>query len=124
MNTFSDLDFVIPSDVMASGDIPKTFIYADQISAEVGVETQLTEHLPPRLRDIGLIRPFSAAFSPEDRQMLLDLFQYLTLPSIFHMDSIWNGWIPPPFHGLHMEWCIKYDKIETLTMESTWNGME
>ena len=75
MNTFSDLDFVIPSDVMASGDIPKTFIYADQISAEVGVETRLTERLPPRLRDIGLIRPFSAAFSPEHRQMLLDLFK-------------------------------------------------
>ena len=33
--------------------------------------------------------------------------QYLTLPGIFHM-----------------EWCIKYDKIETLTMEYTWNGME
>ena len=60
---------------MASGDIPKTFIYADQISAEVGVETRLTERLPPRLRDIGLIRPFSAAFSPEHRQMLLDLFK-------------------------------------------------
>ena len=23
-----------------------------------------------------------------------------------------------------MEWCIKNDKIETLTMEYTWNGME
>ena len=22
------------------------------------------------------------------------LLQYLTLPSIFHMDAIWNGWIP------------------------------
>ncbi|EDR09889.1 uncharacterized protein LACBIDRAFT_325779 [Laccaria bicolor S238N-H82] len=58
MNTFSDLDFVIPSDVKAAGNIPKTFIYADQISAEVGMETRLTEHLPPKLRDIGLIRPF------------------------------------------------------------------
>ena len=32
---------------------------------------------------------------------------YLTLPSSFHM-----------------EWCIKNDKIEILTMKYTWNGME
>jgi len=75
MNTFSDLDFVIPGGVTAAGNIPKTFIYADQISAEVGLETRLIERLPPELRDIGLIRPFSAAFSPKHRQMLLDLFK-------------------------------------------------
>ena len=28
------------------------------------------------------------------------------------------------FHGFHMEWCIKNDKIEALTMEYTWNGIE
>ena len=28
------------------------------------------------------------------------------------------------FHDFHVEWCIKNDKIETLTMEYTWNGME
>ena len=75
MNTFSDLDFVIPIGVKSAGDIPKTFIYADQISAEVGIETRLTERLPPALRDIGLIRPFSAAFSPDHRQQLLALFK-------------------------------------------------
>ena len=75
MNTFSDLDFVIPIGVKSAGDIPKTFIYADQISAEVGIETRLTERLPPALRDIGLIRPFSATFSPDHRQQLLALFK-------------------------------------------------
>jgi superfamily II DNA helicase RecQ len=75
MNTLSDLDFVIPIGVKSADDIPKTFIYANQISAEVGIETQLTECLPPALRDIGLIRPFSAAFSPNHRQQLLALFK-------------------------------------------------
>ena len=75
MNTYSDLDFVIPDGVKTTGDIPKTFIYADQISAEVGLETRLTERLPPELREIGAIRPFSAAFSPEHRQELLNLFK-------------------------------------------------
>jgi len=59
MNTFSDLDFVIPNGVKYVGDIPKT----------------LMEHLPPEFRDIGLIRPFSAAFSPGHRQELLSLFK-------------------------------------------------
>jgi superfamily II DNA helicase RecQ len=75
MNTCSDLDFVIPDGVKVASDIPKTFIYADQISAEVGLETRLTERLPRELRESGLIRPFSAAFSPEHRQGLLDLFK-------------------------------------------------
>ena len=75
MNTFSDLDFVIPNGVSCVDDIPKTFIYADQITAEIGIETRLTENLPAELRDIGLIRPFSAAFSADHRQQLLDLFK-------------------------------------------------
>ena len=75
MNTFSDLDFVIPNGVKSVDDIPKTFIYADQISAEVGIETRLTEKMPSELRDIGLIRPFSAAFSPGHREELLGLFK-------------------------------------------------
>ena len=75
MNTSSDLDFVIPIGVKSADDIPKTFIYADQISGEVGIESRLTERLPLVLRDIGLIRPFSAAFSPDHRQQLLDLFK-------------------------------------------------
>ena len=24
-------------------------------------------------------------------------------PIMFHMKSIWNGWIPTPFHGIHMD---------------------
>ncbi|KIJ91905.1 hypothetical protein K443DRAFT_135401 [Laccaria amethystina LaAM-08-1] len=75
MNTFSDLDFVIPIGVKSVDNIPKTFIYTDQISAEVGIETRLTEHLPPALCDIGLICPFSATFSPDHRQQLLDLLK-------------------------------------------------
>ena len=75
MNTFSDLDFVIPDGVKCVDDIPKTLVYADQIIAEVGIETRLTERLPLEFHDIGLIRPFSAAFSPGHRQELLGLFK-------------------------------------------------
>ena len=75
MNTFSDLDFVIPDGIKCVDDIPKTLVYADQINAEVGIETRLTEKMPTELRDIGLIRPFSAAFSPGHRQQLLGLFK-------------------------------------------------
>jgi hypothetical protein len=59
-------------------------------------------------------------------------FEAFTFPGIFHMESIWNRWIPSPFHGIpwtifwlatqpffhsmplwnsdgmSMEWCIPY----------------
>ena len=58
-----------------------------------------------------------------------DRLEVFTLPGIFHMESIWNGWIPPwipwipygillgessaifsfhPHHGFHMEWYIPH----------------
>jgi hypothetical protein len=43
--------------------------------------------------------------------------QYFTLPGVFHMDSIWNGWNPSSFHGIHMECCIIPAKIKNYTME-------
>ena len=55
--------------------------------------------------------------------------QYFTLPGIFHMESIGNGWIPPSFHGFHVEYCITSAKIKKYTMEwyvmkmeSIWNA--
>ena len=66
---------IIPNGVKCVNDIPKTLVYADQISAKVGIEMRLMEHLPPKLCDIGLIRPFSAAFSPGHQQELLSLFK-------------------------------------------------
>jgi superfamily II DNA helicase RecQ len=75
MNTYSDLDFVIPSNTEKASDIPKTMIYCDQINAEVGIEARLDERLPQELRKRGLVRPYNAAFTPEHRALVMDLFR-------------------------------------------------
>ncbi|KAF4613504.1 hypothetical protein D9613_007563 [Agrocybe pediades] len=75
MNTFSDMDFVIPPDITSPDEIPLTFIYADKINDGVGIEERLTKLLPENLRNQGLIRPYSAAYSPEYREELMCLFK-------------------------------------------------
>ena len=74
MNTYADLDFVIPGNITDPKDIPKTFIYTDNVSVGIDIKDHLSELLPENLRDKGLIRPFSAAFSHEYRAKLMDLF--------------------------------------------------
>lgn len=75
MNSFSDLDFVVPNGVKTKQDIPKTMIYSDQINDAASIETRINSRLPLHLRDSGLVRPYSAAFSPEHREQVMDLFK-------------------------------------------------
>ncbi|KAF9556357.1 P-loop containing nucleoside triphosphate hydrolase protein, partial [Agrocybe pediades] len=75
MNTFSDMDFIIPTGITKAEDIPLTFIYADKIIDGVGIEDRLTNLLPENLRNEGLIRPYSAAYSPDYREELMALFK-------------------------------------------------
>jgi len=75
MNTYSDMDFVIPQGITQATEIPLTFIYADKISDGVGIEDRLTELLPENLRDQGLIRPYSAAFTVKHRAEVMKLFR-------------------------------------------------
>ena len=72
------------------------FLHRADIKEKYGIEWDINHKTACRyLRALG----YQFQYTPKG--------QYLTLPSIFHM-----------------EWCIKYDQIETLTMEYTWNGME
>jgi hypothetical protein len=58
------------------------------------------------------------------------VYEVFTLPGIFHMDSIWNGWIPPPFHGFHMDYFLAgspaifpFHTHYGFHMECPWNGV-
>ncbi|KAF4610293.1 hypothetical protein D9613_010675 [Agrocybe pediades] len=75
MNTYSDMDFVIPAGIANAEEIPLTFIYADKINDGVGIEDRLNALLPENLRNQGIIRPYSAAYSTEHRDMLMELFR-------------------------------------------------
>lgn len=75
INTFSDLDFTIPPDTQSPDEVPKTFIYADNIT----VGSDIMEHLyavsPESFREKGIIRTYSAAFSKKYRRNVMDLFK-------------------------------------------------
>ncbi|KAL1740170.1 P-loop containing nucleoside triphosphate hydrolase protein [Schizophyllum fasciatum] len=74
MNTYADLDFVIPSSVKRISDVKKTFVYADSIQVGIEIEDHLEDLLPERLQATGIIRPYNAAFSKEYRQEVMRLF--------------------------------------------------
>ena len=55
--------------------------------------------------------------------------EVFTLPAIFRMESIWNGWIPTSFHGLDMDNFLAGNPANLLFhahygihMEHLWNG--
>ncbi|KAF8189324.1 P-loop containing nucleoside triphosphate hydrolase protein [Pholiota molesta] len=75
MNTYTDLNFIIPAGTTTSESIKKTFVYADSVSSV----TEITEHLytisPETFREQGVIRPYSAAYSAQYRTNVMELFK-------------------------------------------------
>ncbi|KII93221.1 hypothetical protein PLICRDRAFT_171000 [Plicaturopsis crispa FD-325 SS-3] len=71
INTYADLDFIINELVKNPSEIPKTFVYCDNITTGVEIIDHLTLLLPERLRNAGLIRPYNAAFSSTYRRKML-----------------------------------------------------
>lgn len=74
LSSFADLDFVIPSNIRHAGEIPKTYIYVDNI--DTGGE--IIDYLNTKLEDLrnqaltqrrpsglprGIVRPFNANMS-------------------------------------------------------------
>jgi superfamily II DNA helicase RecQ len=75
LNTYIDLDFIIPSAVQDAAGINKTFIYCDNIAMGTEIIDHLTGLLPIHLRGAGLIRPFNACFSKEYRKAAMVEFK-------------------------------------------------
>lgn len=68
LNSFRDLEFVVPKDYKTPKDIPKIIIYYDNIKASVSMFDYLTSLLRPEHRKLGLIRPFNATHTHEYRE--------------------------------------------------------
>jgi superfamily II DNA helicase RecQ len=75
LNTYADLDFVVAPLVDDPSQIPKTFIYADNVATGVEIIDHLLELLPEKFRTAGLIRPYSAAFSKSYRSEVMSQFR-------------------------------------------------
>ena len=75
MNTYSDLDFLIPANVQQPDNIKKTFLYVDQISTQIEIKDRLYSHLPSSFQNQGVIQPYSASFTTEHRAEVMALFK-------------------------------------------------
>ncbi|KAH9915137.1 P-loop containing nucleoside triphosphate hydrolase protein [Fomitopsis serialis] len=77
-NTFADLDFVLPTSISSPQDIPKTYVYVENIETGNDIIDHLEALLQtrnPSLANSGLIRPFNATMSPEYRNAAMAAFR-------------------------------------------------
>lgn len=75
MNTYSDLDFLIPVGAKDPSEVKKAYVYADQINAASDIEERLYSISPDNFRCAGIIRPYSAAYTSEYREGVMTLFK-------------------------------------------------
>lgn len=75
INSYSDLDFLIPQGVSDASNVPKAFVYADSITAGSDIMEQLYDVSPQGFRDDGIIRTYSAAYSKKYRRNVMRLFK-------------------------------------------------
>lgn len=77
-NTFADLDFILPTTVETIQDIPKTYLYVDDIEAGSKIIDYLTAKLAklrPEMANTNIpIRPFNATLSDESREHAMQEF--------------------------------------------------
>jgi superfamily II DNA helicase RecQ len=75
INSYSDIDFLIPATASKPEDVEKAFVYADNI----GVGSDMMEHLyeisSSSFREAGIIRTYNSAFSKKYRQEVMELFK-------------------------------------------------
>ncbi|EMD37426.1 hypothetical protein CERSUDRAFT_29423, partial [Gelatoporia subvermispora B] len=82
-SSYRDLDFIIPNSVHTAADIPKTYVYADNIKAGGDIVDHLQSLLRsrnPTLVSAGLIRPFNAAFSQDYKREAMAAFRRVPDP--------------------------------------------
>ncbi|KAI0344969.1 P-loop containing nucleoside triphosphate hydrolase protein [Trametopsis cervina] len=90
LNSFADLDFVLPQTIRHAADIPKTYIYVDNINVGGEIVDYLATLLEARLQqhhrtsdcrpshlpvERGVIRPFNATLSQDYRNAAMQQFR-------------------------------------------------
>ncbi|KIM45740.1 hypothetical protein M413DRAFT_430484 [Hebeloma cylindrosporum] len=75
MNTFRDLDFLIPEDMNKREDIKKAFVYIDDIKEGGTATDYLNARVCQELQAKGLVRPYNASMSKKFRKGVMRLFK-------------------------------------------------
>lgn len=75
MNSYSDLDFLIPKRIQREDEVPKCFVYADNVSGGLDMVDYIDGILPTELQGKGIVRPYNAGLSQECRDLVMELFK-------------------------------------------------
>ncbi|KAI5885343.1 P-loop containing nucleoside triphosphate hydrolase protein [Schizophyllum commune H4-8] len=89
LDSYHDLDFVIPPSANKLDDIPKTWIYADNINTGYKIVQHLRKLAPAHLRDS--IRSFNAVLTTEYRERALEAFRDGTVRILVCTDAAGMG---------------------------------
>ncbi|THU82780.1 hypothetical protein K435DRAFT_871986 [Dendrothele bispora CBS 962.96] len=89
INSFIDLDFVIPKDATNADEIPKTFIYYDNVMGAIDMEDHIIDILPDNLKTEGVVRLFSAGYSDDYREkMQLECGSFLDQSLLLYNEQV------------------------------------
>jgi superfamily II DNA helicase RecQ len=87
LNTYADLDFVVAMLHDDPSEIPKTFIYADNIAVGQKIIEHLLSLLPLSLQLSGIIRPYNAAYGSAYRKAVMSEFAKGTIRILVCTDA-------------------------------------
>ncbi len=94
LNSYSDLDFVVPISIKKGDDIPKTYLYVDNISEGSEIIDHLArlvmarlDYTSPSCPDTGVVRPFNATLSHEYRTEAMCQFRAGTIRILVCTDA-------------------------------------
>ncbi|KAI0704500.1 P-loop containing nucleoside triphosphate hydrolase protein [Cerioporus squamosus] len=96
LSSYADLDFVIPSQATAPSDIPKTYIYADNIHVGTEIVEYLTTRIATRLSLASgtpddIVRPFNANLSHQYHTEAMEKFRLRTVRILVCTDAAGMG---------------------------------
>ncbi|EDR00269.1 uncharacterized protein LACBIDRAFT_314468 [Laccaria bicolor S238N-H82] len=75
MDTYHNLDFLIPDNMTTPLDIKKSFIYADDITGGAALINHLNSQVKEEFQAKGLVCPYNTAMSTTYRKLVLRLFK-------------------------------------------------
>ncbi|THH28630.1 hypothetical protein EUX98_g5558 [Antrodiella citrinella] len=97
-NTFKDLDFIIPARITNPGDIPKTYVYIENIQTGADIVDHLNQLIEERKTTdvaatpvINVVRPFNATMSSGYRRTAMEEFRKGTIRIMVCTDAAGMG---------------------------------
>ncbi|KAN0130509.1 P-loop containing nucleoside triphosphate hydrolase protein [Lactarius tabidus] len=101
LQSYSDLDFLIPTGIRCSQDLKKSWVYADNIEVGAEIIDHLRTLLPKSMHDV--IRPYNAVHSIDYRTVAMDHFKSGKIRILVCTDAAGMGCNIPDI-GIIIQW--------------------